>query len=267
MIKKILLPTGLILLFFFLALSVPAAASPSLQATPFPTPTPAQDGRILYTIQAGDSQWLIAAKFNLDIEQLRILNNWTADEILIEGQVILLGLASQVDPTAQPTLQGEATPESTPESPGTGMICAFLFEDVNGDALRQESEFGIAAGAVSVSERTGQASETGTTTDEIDADEDPVPACFEELPVGEYTISVAAPEGYNPTTAQSATLDLKAGDETTLNFGAQLSSAAQAEFLSPEVGGRSPLMGLLGLVLILGGAGLGVYTWQLARQR
>jgi hypothetical protein len=147
------------------------------------------------------------------------------------------------------------------------MICALLFDDVNGDALRQESEFGIAAGAVSVSQRAGQASETGTTGDEIDADDEPVPLCFDDLPTGEYTISVAAPSGYNPTTAQTATLELKAGDETRLNFGAQLGSAAQSAILTPEEGGRSPLMGLLGFVLLLSGAGLGVYTWQMARRR
>jgi len=268
MIKKLLLPSSLALLFFIWMASIPVGASPNAQATPFPTPTPGGDGRILYTVLAGDSQWLVAAKFNLDIEQLRLLNNWTADEILIEGQVILLGLASQQEPTALPTSQGEATPEGTvAESPGSGMICILLFDDINGDALRQESEFGIVAGAVSVSQRAGEASRSGSTTDEIDVDEEPVPTCFEELPVGEYTISVAAPEGFNPTTAQSATLDLKAGDETRLNFGAQLGSAAQSEILTPEEGGRSPLMGLLGFVLLLSGAGLGIYTWRLSRQR
>jgi hypothetical protein len=267
MIKKLLLPVSLALIFFLWILSIPAGASPHAQATPFPTPTPGGDGRILYTVLAGDSQWLVAAKFNLDIEQLRLLNNWTVDEILIEGQVILLGLASQQDPTAQPTAQSEATPEGIPESPGSGMICILLFDDLNGDALRQESEFGIVSGAVSVSQRAGEASRSGTTMDEIDVDEEPVPTCFEELPIGEYTISVAAPEGYNPTTAQSATLELKAGDETRLNFGAQLGSAAQSEILTPEEGGRSPLMGLLGFVLLLSGTGLGLYTWQLSRRR
>ena len=267
MIKKVFLPVVLALIFFFWLFSVPAGAAPEAQATAFPTPTAGTDGRVLYTVLPGDSQWLVAAKFGLDIEQLRLLNNWSADEILVEGQVILLGLAAQQEPTAQASAESVATPQGTAESPGTGMICALLFDDVNGDALRQESEFGIAAGAVSVSQRAGQASETGTTGDEIDADEEAVPLCFDDLPAGEYTISVAAPSGYNPTTAQSATLELKAGDETRLNFGAQLGSAAQSAILTPEEGGRSPLMGLLGFVLLLSGAGLGVYTWQMARRR
>jgi hypothetical protein len=85
--------------------------------------------------------------------------------------------------------------------------------------------------------------------------------------LGEYTVSVAAPQGYNATTAQSATIQLNPGDATTLNFGAQASSTSGLGALTPEEGGRSPLMGLLGIVLLLSGAGLGFYTWQMSRRR
>ena len=146
-------------------------------------------------------------------------------------------------------------------------VRVFVGRRFNGDALRQETEFGIDGGAVSASERTGLASQTGNSMALTDADGEPIPTCFEGLPPGEYTVSAAAPESYNPTTAQSATLQLTAGDETTLNFGAQLSSEAQSGQLTPEEGGRSPLMGLLGIVLLLSGLGLGAYTWQLARRR
>jgi len=257
--------SAVLLLFFLGFLAFPAAASPALQSTPQPTPTPGADGRILYTVQANDSQWLIAAKFNIAIEELRILNGWTADEALIEGEVILLGLASQATATAGPTSAVVAT--DTPQTPGSGRICVLLFNDLNGDALRQDTEFGIPGGAASVSERTGLTSRTGNTVADVDADGLPVLTCFEELPPGDYTVSVAAPEGFNPTTAQSATIQLSPGDETALNFGAQANSSSGFNILSPEEGGRSPLMGLLGFVLLLSGAGLGAYTWQMARRR
>ncbi len=246
-------------------LTMPASASPSFQSTPQPMPTAGSDGRILYTVVAGDSQWLIAAKFGISIEELRILNGWTADQPLIEGQIIILGLASAAPATPAATSAVVAT--NTPETPGFGAICVLLFDDTNGDALRQETEFGIAGGAASVSERTGLASQTGNTVAELDLDGLPVQACFENLPQGEYTVSVAAPQGYNPTTAQSATIQLQPGDSTSLNFGAQANSSSGFSLLSPEEGGRSPLMGLLGIVLILGGGGLGIYTWQIARRR
>ena len=231
-----------------------------------PTPTPGADGRILYTVVANDTQIGISEKFGIDLNTLRQLNNWTADTPLIEGQVILLGIVGQGEATATPAPTSEVVATVTEPAPGTGMICVLLFDDVNGDALRQETEFGIAGGAASVSERTGLASRTGSTLAEVDADGAPVPVCFEELPLGEYTVSVAAPQGYNATTAQSATIQLNPGDATTLNFGAQAGSSSGLA-LSAEEGGRSPLMGLLGVILLLSGAGLGFYTWQLSRRR
>jgi hypothetical protein len=261
------LATSLLTIFLLAALAMPAAASPALQSTPQATPTPGPDGRILYTVLAGDSQWLIAAKFNIPLETLRILNGWTADQALIEGQIIVLGIAVQGEPTATAGPTSAVVATNTPESPGFGAICVLLFDDVNGDALRQETEFGIAGGAASISERTGLASKTDNTTTDLDADGAPVPVCFDNLPQGEYTVSVAAPQGYNPTTAQSQTLQLSPGDTTTINFGAQANSASGFNVLTPQEGGRSPLMGLLGIVLLLGGGGLGVYTWQIARRR
>jgi hypothetical protein len=250
------------------ALSVPTGAAFSYQATPLPMPTAGADGRILYTVVAGDSQWLIAGKFNIPIEQLRILNGWSADQVLFEGQTVILGIAgTEPTPTAGPTSEVVAT--NTPEAaPGTGSICVLLFDDLNGDALREDTEFGIAGGAASVSERTGLASRTGDTVAQTDADGLPVATCFDDLPRGEYTVSVAAPQGYNATTAQSATIQLAPGDQTSLNFGAQAGSSSGLNLLSPEEGGPpSPLMGLLGVVLLVGGAGLGVYSWQLSRRR
>lgn len=258
--------SGVILLAFSLiwATFSPVYASNSVFQTQ-PTPTPGADGRILYTVVAGDSQIGISEKFGIDLNTLRQLNNWTADETLIEGQVILLGVAGQ-GATGTPGPTSEVVATVTPQTPGTGMICVLLFDDVNGDALRQETEFGIAGGAASVSERTGLASRTGTTVAEVDADGAPVPVCFDQLPIGEYTISVAAPQGYNPTTTQSETIQLSPGNTTTLNFGAQVGSSISGA-LTPEEGGRSPIMGLLGVVLLLSGAGLGYYTWQMSRQR
>ncbi|MCW5887540.1 MAG: hypothetical protein KIT07_05405 [Anaerolineales bacterium] len=244
-----------------------AVAAPLLQATPQPLPEPGADGRVLYTALPGDSPWLIAGKFNIPIEQLRILNSWGADKILQEGETVVLAVVTDPTPTSQATSEVVAT--STPEGmPGTGTICVLLFEDANGDAMRQDDEFGIPGGAASVSERTNLASRTDDTVQQTDADGLPVPVCFDDLPGGEYTVSVAAPAGYNPTTAQNATIQLNPGDETSLNFGAQPGSGSGLNLLTPEEGGPpSPLMGLLGIVLVIAGGGLGVYSWQLSRRR
>jgi LysM repeat protein len=255
----------LMLVFSLGAFNSLGAASAAAQATALPLPEPDETGRVLYTVQPGDSPFLIAAKFQLDINQLNILNNWTSETVLQEGQVVILALASTPDPgaTATPTPGADATPESA----GTGTINVFLFDDVNGDGLRQETEFGIANGAVSVTHRAGLASRQETTFSLIDVDGLPVLNSFADLPAGEYTVSMAVPDGYNPTTILSKTVDLTAGGSVTLNFGAQLSSEARANQLSPEEGGRSPLMGLLGFVLLVSGLGLGYYNLQGRRRR
>ncbi|QYK51340.1 MAG: LysM peptidoglycan-binding domain-containing protein [Anaerolineales bacterium] len=273
--KELLKKLPLLLMFASLlavvalsALPSQAAASPLFQSTPQPLPEPGPDGRILYTALPGDSPWLIAGKFNIAIEQLRILNSWGPDKVLQEGETVILGMASDATATAEPTSEVVAT--TTPEgTPGTGTICVLLFDDVNGDAMRQDAELGIPGGAASVSERTGLASRQGDTLAQIDTTTGlPQAVCFSDLPGGEYTVSVAAPQGFNPTTAQSATIQLTPGDETSLNFGAQAGSSSGFNLLAPEEGGPpSPLMGLLGVVLVIAGGGLGMYSWRLSRRR
>jgi uncharacterized protein (DUF2141 family) len=257
---------AVLLLFTVLLLSFPGTAFGStLQATPQEMPAPGPDGRILYTVLANDTAWGIAAKFGMELTTLQNLNGWGSDDVVIEGQVILLGVVSQQEatPTAGPTSEVVAT--LTPETPGTGSICVLLFDDVNGDAMRQETEFGIAGGQASVNERTGLASRTAATEAALDAEGDPVRTCFEELPLGEYTISIAIPDGYNPTTAPNITIQISPGQTQEINFGAQVSTGGGGSLLATEEGQPSPMMGLLGILLLLGGAGLGFYTLQIRR--
>jgi hypothetical protein len=258
---------SVLLLFVFVFLSAPRTAFGSmLQATPQTMPTAGPDGRILYTVLANDTQWGIAAQFGLVLSDLQNLNGWTGNEILGEGQVILLGLGSLQEPTATIGPTSEVVATLTPEAPGTGSICVLLFDDVNGDAMRQETEFGIARGQANVNERSGLASRTAATESALDVDGNPVRTCFEDLPIGEYTISVAIPEGYNPTTAPNITIQIAPGQTQEINFGAQTSSISGGGLLSSEEGRPSPVMGLLGIVLLLSGAGLGIYTLQMRRR-
>lgn len=258
---------SILFLFTFVLLAVPGTAFGStLQATPQTMPTAGLDGRILYTVLPNDTQWGIAAQFGLVLSDLQNLNGWNGNEVLGEGQVILLGLASVQEPTPTVGPTSEVVATLTPETPGTGSICVLLFDDVNGDATRQETEFGIAGGQANVNERTGLASHTAATESGLDVEGDPVRTCFEDLPVGEYTISVAIPEGYNPTTAPNITIQIAPGQTQEINFGAQVGSGSGIGILSSEEGRPSPVMGLLGIVLLLSGAGLGIYTLQLRRR-
>lgn len=247
-------------LLAFAAARHPASAAPQLQLTPFPTPTPGPDGRILYTVQAGDTLLRISLISGVPMDEIRGLNNLIGDDIR-EGQELLLGLGgpSEVTPTPGPSpTPTTALPTPSPQ-PGFGILCILLYNDVNGDALREEQEVSIPGGAISVNNRSGSVSFTTETTP------GDLPECFEEMPEGEYNITVAVPEGYNPTTQTSFALELNAGDETYLDFGGQVNSETIVEAPEPEQTGRSPVLGIIGGALLLAGVGLAIFATRLLR--
>lgn len=252
----------MVLALVWLGVQRPALASPLLQLTPFPTPTPGPDGRILYRVQPGDTLLRISLIAGVPLDELRGLNNLVGDNIVV-GQELLLGLGgpSQVTPTPGPSPTPTVEIPTPTPLPGAGMLCVLLYNDRNGDSIRQEDEASIPGGAISVSNRSGSFSETTTTGSGLE------PFCFENLSEGQYSISVAVPDGYNPTTATSYELSLRAGDETYLGFGAQVNSETEAE--APTVGGssRSPVLGILGGLLLLAGVGLAIFGTRLLRGR
>ncbi len=241
-----------------LSLAQPSTPGPHAQAYYY-TPTPDAEGRILYTVKEGDTCISVSLLNYVDLDQLRLLNNLNTDCIIIPGEKLLLGtvvagsIPSGPTATATPIL-----PSATPFK-GTGQVCIVLFDDVNGNALAEEGEAAIGGGAISLTDRIGKISLTGSTSASLEE-----PTCFSDMPEGEYNISVAVPEGYNPTTRMDYALSLKAGDQSTLDFGAQLNSQAQPA--SVAEGGRSPLLGILGAVVVLAGIGLGVYARKAMRR-
>jgi hypothetical protein len=110
-----------------------------------------------------------------------------------------------------------------------------------------------------VNNRSGSVSQTTQTESGLE------PYCYEDLPEGEYSISVAIPAGYNPTTVTNYALRLNAGDETFLDFGAQANTETLAEAPTPAGSGRSPLLAIVGGLFLLAGAGLAVFASRLLR--
>ena len=232
-------------------LTVPAAAAPQDQIY-YSTPTPDANGRIIYIVKPGETCLSISLLTGVPLEQIRNLNSLGEDCLLRENQELLLAVATPIAPTAGPS----ATPTAILPSPtpfnGTGEVCVYLFEDVNGNSVPDENETGIVAGAISLTDRIGKVSLTGKTLGTTK------PVCFSDLQEGEYNVSVGVPEGYNATTQLNSTLNVRAGETSNIDFGAQLSAAAQP--LSPAEGGKSPLMGILGILVLLGGAVLGFFA-------
>lgn len=246
--------TGLIV---FLSLSLIQPAATQAQVLYF-TPTPNENGQIFYTVKEGDTCISVSLLNQVSLDELRRLNNLDAACVLITGTRLLLGTVepqptSAVLPTETPLL-----PSPTPFR-GTGRVCIVLFNDVNGNALAEEGETAISGGAISITDRLGRVSLTGETSASLEE-----PTCFDNLEEGEYNVSVAIPEGYNPTTLLNYALQVSAGDNSVLDFGAQLSSQAVPTPVSE--GGRSPLMAVMGGIILLAGLGLAIYARLLTRK-
>jgi hypothetical protein len=247
----------------------PAQAAPAYQLTEFPTPTAGQDGRILYTVQDGDTLWRISAVSGVSLDELRQLNNFSADAVIRPGQVLLLGLVEAPRETSDPVFPGDQEqPQATPSPTGlmdASSICALLYLDVNGNGIREETEIPLADGEVSVTERLGAFSEKNTTTFQDE------PVCFENIPPGEYIITMALPGGMNRTTNLSVTVQLVPGDISYLNFGAQpagpFPTISGGEVEDNTGSGSGSLVAILGITLLVAGVGVGVWAAFGSRRR
>jgi len=256
-----------ITLFLLLGLWLPANAEPYPQQ--FQTPTPGADGRILYIVQPGDSCFRIAAINSITVEQVRQLNSKLDENCsLIEGQELLIGIVSvAVTATSGPAVAvSSPTPTPTPLS-GTTEVCVLLFDDANGDALREETEPAVAGGAVSLTENNGEYSASLNTV--INPDPNAYQGiCFTDVPEGTYNITVAHPDNYNPTMLLDYTLEIHAGDQAFVDFGIQSKDVVVDPGATDQGGGNrgnSTLLGIFGVLFLLGGAGLGYYAWRSSR--
>lgn len=244
---------------------LPANASPSVQQ--FPTATPGPDGRILYIVQAGDNCFRVAALNSITIEQLRQLNSKLDENCtIVEGQELLVGIISVAGtPTAGPS--PTLSPPTVTPTPltGTTEVCILLFDDINGNANREETEPAVAGGAVSLTENNGEYSAALDTV--IPADPTVYQGvCFSDIPEGSYNITVGIPDNYNPTTELNYSLDVNAGDRAFVPFGIQSKDiVADPTQTDPETGSKTPLLGIIGIFLLLGGAGVGYYAWRSSR--
>jgi hypothetical protein len=267
--KKCQLPQYLLVLGILaglsLAIRVPVNANPehgpSLQPTPFPTPTPGPDGRIVYIVQENDSFWSIAAIAGISLEELYALNGIQPNDFAIPGAQLLLGYAGPADPTAE--VESQITPTSAEPTPtpifSTGEICVLLFNDTNGNARLEEGEPALAGGQISIVDVNGAIAVDARTEEIVEGQ------CFKDLDAGDYNISAAVPEGYNPTTSMSLPLRLVAGDVKYVQFGAQISAAALDE-LPQNDQDRSMWFGIIGVLLILAAGGLAFYASRYGRR-
>ncbi len=250
------LSTVLLFLLGFLFVHIPVYAQAIL------TPTADFDGNIYYVAEANDTCLSISLKMGIDMDTLKKLNNLNDDcSNLMADTKILLGVYHTPTPTAGPSpTPTPIVPTATPFN-GYAQVCVALFEDVNGDGTFQEIETGIGGGAVSITKKNGSENFNGLTTG-LTA------LCFDQVPEGDYNISVAPPNEYNATTNMNYAIQVKAGDTIRVNFGAQKQAAFEDPALINKQSGnkRSPMMALLGALFMIVGGGLVIVFGILKRK-
>ncbi len=252
-----------VLVFAFVPVEVGYGERGLPQLTPFLTPTPRGDGRIIYIVQEGDTPWRIAAIAGITIEELLTRNGLQPDDYISPGMELELGLAGPSVSTSEPLTDVTPTMEPPTATPvvGSGEICVAMFLDQNGNGSRDELEGMLADGRVSVADVNGIVA--GEYTTDLDL-ENVDGYCFTDLDNGDYNVSAAVPPDHNPTTVMSLPVRLNPGEIKYVQFGAQPSSAIQ-DLLGDGAGGRSTLLGFLGLILLVAGGGLGYYAARLRR--
>jgi LysM repeat protein len=266
MIKKISLIVMMMLMLgtWMVVWTAPVEADSKLPQAYYQTPTPDDTGRIVYKVKKNDTCLSISLLTGVDLNTLRQLNKLDEGCSLVEGQDLLLGVVQRptLAPSATPT-PGLAVPTPTAYN-GNGQICIYLFFDTNGNAMPEDAEPPIENGAFSIQNKDNTVNESGRTG--------LTPAC-KTVPEGDYNISVAPPEGFNPTTNMNYAIKVLAGDNNIVPFGAQPSTAAVGP--TPGTGGTQPPnpptnngLWLLaaGLLLILVGIGMGVYFVFISRK-
>lgn len=265
--KKVLIIVSLgLMAFIFLAAVIPAAATPRQMQAMYYTPTARPDGRIIYIVKEGDSCMSIALLNGITEQQLRLNNNLNDLNCVIQpGKELLIAVVTpEPEVTVTPTLTG---PTPTLVAGGMAKVCVLLFDDRNGDGVREDAEAAIANGQASIADRVGVFSKTGSTIAVQESPGEWTPLCFEEVPDGEYNISMAIPEGYNPTTNLNYPLKVSAGDTVYIDFGAQLSSRAGSSSSSASEGGQKlPWLAVFGGLLILAGLGMAAYFIRISRK-
>jgi hypothetical protein len=265
-IKALLLVSAILILLGFTWISARVQAAPGDPQGAYPSPTPQPNGQIIYIVKSGDTCEYISLMYGVTLEYLRTTNNLDANCTLREGQRLTLGIGGPA--AASPTPGPSPTPTvpqptATPGVGGLAQVCVLVYNDINGDGLRQSTEVAIAGAAVSLTSLNGPYSKTLTTVINPDATAYQG-TCFTDVPMGQYNVSAAAPDGYNPTINLTSKIVVSAGDIAYIDYGAQLKTVVDPGNSTKQ---RSPLMGILGAVFLLAGIGMGIYVWTLLRKK
>ena len=281
------------------ALNAPAQATEVPQATSTAAPassqlaTPDASGRIVHTVQAGDTLSSLAFRYGVTVNQIRELNNMSSDTVVLGTNLVIKageGAATEEPPeepteeateevTEEPTSEEETTGEDSDEEVAeveepteeettaeVGSVCVNSYNDTNGNGVHEPGEPKLAGVTFAVNDGS-ETVDTHTTVAEGDFH------CFDGLPVGTYVVSWTG-EDLTPTTEQQWTTQVTAGSIQTREFGAQPADEAALDDADTSLsdGDGLPtwllaLLGALAVFIVLGGLGAIGYFFLVRRQK
>jgi hypothetical protein len=137
------------------------------------------------------------------------------------------------------------------------------YDDGNSNGLREADEAKVAGITFTLSDGTQVVGRY--TTDAISE-----PYCFADLAPGTYTVSWTG-DTFQPTTEQSWTVEVGAGSIQSREFGAlPLEGGAASDTAEGDKDGMPgwlvALLGALGVIIVLGGAGVAIYYFVIRKQ-
>lgn len=196
---------------------------------------------LIHSVAAGETLISIANDYGVTLDQLLTLNKLDPDGYLQIGQLLLVipdalqadgeeadeqGAEDEVDsdeatPRAIAAAGHASAPVVEASAPMTDpanlspQICFIIYADDNQNGMREPNETKLSAGQIILLDDVGIEQLHYTTDGEAE------PYCVRDLGRRMYRLEALPPDGYGISGATSLWLDLRAGGQLQLDFGAR----------------------------------------------
>lgn len=213
------------------------------------------NGDLVHTVDAGETLISIASAYGVSLERLLELNQLDPEAILPIGRRLIVipeGATGDDEDLAAEDLEAEAAERAISRISVAGLppapiaaaaapmmdpadisprLCFAVFADANQNGLREPGEDYLGNAEILLLDEAGAEALQYLTDGQSE------PHCLRDLSPKSYVINAAAPAGFGLTSAASLRLDLRAGSEAVVEFGAKQGFEAET---NPPLGPVAP---------------------------